>query len=157
MLTLLIIQSLTDSTREAAREHSGSTPPPPPTPRPWPDESPSLTLPLVCQGLFQNKLPSWLLFDSSRHVSLQSGCVLIAALASVVLEEHCAFQAIPSSWKPQQSIRLFWSASLLNAICSKGISLFWLIICWWIIETSITFGSQDSRVEIAQTFNMKAF
>lgn len=162
MLTLLIFQDLTDSNREAAWEHTGSMGP-------------------CSLQSGSNKSPQWhclwFVRNYSRKISHQEFCLTLAdmclyslhpvlmwpslhsvlAPVSVILWGHCTFPASPTSWKPQQSIRLFWSASLLNAICSKGISLFWLIICWWIIEISITFSSQDSMVEIFQTFNMKAF
>ena len=55
------------------------------------------------------------------------------------------------------AIRYFWAISPLNAVCSKGIFLFWILICWWIIEISITFVSRFSRMETSKILNMQSF
>ena len=56
----------------------------------------------------------------------------------------------------EPAIGHFSAVSPLNAICSKGVFLSWLLICWWIIEISITFGSQFSRVETSKILKMKS-
>lgn len=169
MLTLLIIQDLTDSTREAAWAH-GASMGPVLCRVVW--RTSTQTLLLFVRDSCKESL-SGIVFDSGRHVSLRSVpcfdvtqpatfwggavCTLFSPLCLLYCEDTAHFQQVWAPGSRNKALGSFWSASLLNTICSKGIFLFWLIICWWIIEISITFGSQDSRVDIAQTFNMKAF
>ena len=120
MLTLLIIQDLTDSTSEAAWEH-GAIMDPSALPR-GAEEPPHRHclwfVRVYCkESPIRNSVWFWqacvftvcTLFwcGSVRNILRRPSLYPVFAPLSVVLWGHCTFPASLSSWKPQQSIRLF--------------------------------------------------